>query len=326
MTTRTDTEARSARGPRFDPAEYEQRWRERWEADGLYRADDRDPRQKHYLLTMYPYPSGDLHIGHWYAATGPDIVARMRRMQGLNVMFPMGFDSFGLPAENAAIDRGIHPAIWTNANIERMRAQFRTTGCGFDWSRGGGGQRPALLPLDAVAVPAVLQRRAGVSVHGGGRLVPEGPGGAGASRWRGGSALLALRHAGHQARPGAVVLPHHQLRGRAAGLHGMDWPEPIRLMQTNWIGRSEGAEIAFAVEADDVEPIQVFTTRPDTVFGATFMVLAPEHPLVPALTTDEQRAEVEAYVARRDARPRSSGCRPSARRPASSSAPTPSTR
>ena len=213
MTTRTDTEARSARGPRFDPAEYEQRWRDRWEADGLYRADDRDPRQKHYLLTMYPYPSGDLHIGHWYAATGPDIVARMRRMQGLNVMFPMGFDSFGLPAENAAIDRGIHPAIWTNANIERMRAQFRTTGCGFDWSRRWWS-----------ATRATTAGRSGCSCSSttpGWRIGPwrQSTGARRtrwcwlASRWRAGSALLALRHAGRQARPGAMVLPHHQLRG-----------------------------------------------------------------------------------------------------------------
>jgi leucyl-tRNA synthetase len=120
---------------RFDPRTYEPGWRERWAADDIYRADDDDPRDKHYLLTMYPYPSGDLHIGHWYAATGPDIVARMRRMQGLNVMFPMGFDSFGLPAENAAIDRGIHPAVWTETNVERMRTQFRSMGCMFDWSR-----------------------------------------------------------------------------------------------------------------------------------------------------------------------------------------------
>ena len=228
MTTRTDTGARSARGPRFDPAEYEQRWRERWEADGLYRADDEDPRQKHYLLTMYPYPSGDLHIGHWYAATGPDIVARMRRMQGLNVMFPMGFDSFGLPAENAAIDR----AFTRRSGPTRTSSACAPSSgppAAASTGRGGGGQRPALLPLDAVAVPAVLQGRAGVSVHGGGRLVPEGPGGAGARAGGGrGSALLALRHAGHQARPGAVVLPHHQLRGRAAGLqrHGLAGADP----------------------------------------------------------------------------------------------------
>ena len=131
----TEIEARSGRAGRFDPASYEQRWRERWEADGLFRADDDDPRHKRYVLTMYPYPSGDLHIGHWYAAVGPDIVARLHRMRGENVMFPMGFDSFGLPAENAAIDRGIHPATWTYANIDRMRAQFRTMGCMFDWER-----------------------------------------------------------------------------------------------------------------------------------------------------------------------------------------------
>src|SRR5204862_8002244 len=129
----TQTEAPGTRGERIDPRSYEAKWRERWENDQLYLALGEDPRIKHYLLTMYPYPSGDLHIGHWYAVTGPDVVARLRRMQGLNVMFPMGFDSFGLPAENAAIDQGVHPATWTNENIERMRSQFRTTGCLFDW-------------------------------------------------------------------------------------------------------------------------------------------------------------------------------------------------
>ena len=124
MTTQTPKPA-ARRRERFDPASYEAKWRERWEADGLNTARDDDPRPKKYVLTMYPYPSGDLHIGHWYAATGPDIVARLHRMRGENVMFPMGFDSFGLPAENAAIDRNIHPARWTEANIERMRTQFR---------------------------------------------------------------------------------------------------------------------------------------------------------------------------------------------------------
>jgi len=137
MTTDTTRAGRGKRGAigRFDPASYEAKWRERWERDALYVAHEDAPGEKHYVLTMYPYTSGDLHIGHWYAVTGPDIVARMRRMQGYNVMFPMGFDSFGLPAENAAIDRGVHPADWTEANMERMRAQFATTGCSFDWTR-----------------------------------------------------------------------------------------------------------------------------------------------------------------------------------------------
>ena len=228
MTTRTDTEARSARGPRFDPADVRAALAR---AVGGGRAciapTTRTRAQKHYLLTMYPYPSGDLHIGHWYAATGPDIVARMRRMQGLNVMFPMGFDSFGLPAENAAIDRGIHPASWTDANIERMRAQFRSMGCMFDWSREVVVSDPRYYRWTQWLFLQFYQRRAGVSGHGAGRLVPEGPGGAGPRAGGGGrSALLALRHAGHQARPGAVVLPHHQLRGRAARL------------QQAWTGRS----------------------------------------------------------------------------------------
>src|SRR5918997_982431 len=133
MTAETTAQAR--RSGRFDPASYEEKWRSRWEADELYVARDDDPRPKRYILTMYPYPSGDLHIGHWYAATGPDIVARLNRMRGHNVVFPMGFDSFGLPAENAAIDRGIHPAIWTRQNIERMRTQFRTIGTMFGCTR-----------------------------------------------------------------------------------------------------------------------------------------------------------------------------------------------
>jgi leucyl-tRNA synthetase len=294
----TDIEARTGRAGRFDPASYEQRWRDRWEADGLYRADDGDPREKHYLLTMYPYPSGDLHIGHWYAATGPDIVARMRRMQGLNVMFPMGFDSFGLPAENAAIDRNIHPAIWTADSIGRMRTQFRTMGCMFDWEREVSTSDPsyyrwtqwlflqlfdaglayrAMAPVDWCPKDQVVLAREQVE-------------GADRHCWRCGTPVVKrdLEQWFFRVTNYADEL---------LSFDGIDWPEPIRLMQTNWIGRSEGAEIDFPVEADNVDPIRVFTTRPDTVFGATFMVLAPEHPAVAALTTPDRRADVEAYVA-----------------------------
>ena len=121
---------------RYDPTDIEPRWQARWDELGMHETDLYDgSKPRYYLLTMYPYTSGDVHIGHWYASTGPDVVARMHRMQGQHVMLPMGFDSFGLPAENAAIDRGIHPADWTNANIDRMRAQFRTMGASWDWSR-----------------------------------------------------------------------------------------------------------------------------------------------------------------------------------------------
>ncbi|MGH2358364.1 MAG: leucine--tRNA ligase, partial [Candidatus Limnocylindria bacterium] len=273
----------------------------RWERDELYVARDDDARDKHYLLTMYPYTSGDLHIGHWYAVTGPDIVARMRRMQGLNVMFPMGFDSFGLPAENAAIDRGIHPAIWTDINIDRMRAQFRTTGCSFDWSREVVSSDPAyyrwtqwifiqlykaglayraLAPVDWCPKDQVVLAREQVL---------------GTERrcWRCGTPVTKRDLEQWFFR---ITTYADEL---LAAVDGLDWPEPIKLMQRNCIGRSEGAEIDFPVRmADGTEDrIRVFTTRPDTVFGATFMVLAPEHPLVEVLTTPERRSEVEAYVA-----------------------------
>ena len=292
MTTET-----RPRTERWDPATYEAQWRERWEADELDRAHDDDPRAKQYVLTMYPYPSGDLHIGHWYAATGPDIVARLRRMRGDNVMFPMGFDSFGLPAENAAIDRGVDPATWTASNIERMRAQFRTMGCMFDWSREVVTSDPeyyactqwlfeqffkaglayrAMAPVDWCPKDQVVLAREqveGVDRH----------------CWRCGTPVVKRD----------LEQWFFRITNYADELldfTGIDWPEPIRLMQTNWIGRSEGAEIDFAVEADGVDPIMVFTTRPDTTFGATFMVLAPEHPLVAALTTDAQREAVDSYV------------------------------
>jgi leucyl-tRNA synthetase len=298
MTTRTGTQERTGRGERFDPSSYEQRWRERWEADGLDEANDDDPRPKRYVLTMYPYPSGDLHIGHWYAATGPDIVARMHRMRGENVMFPMGFDSFGLPAENAAIDRGIHPAKWTAENIERMRTQFRSMGCMFDWPREvvvsdpayyrwtqwlfvqffkAGLAYRAMAPVDWCPKDQVVLARE--QVEGVNRVC-----------WRCGTPVVKRDLE-------QWFFRTTNYADEMLDFSKIDWPEPIRLMQTNWIGRSEGVEIDFPVEADGVDAIRVFTTRPDTIFGATFMVLAPEHPAVAVMTTPERRADVEAYVA-----------------------------
>ncbi len=292
---KTETRPRTER---FDPGSYEASWRERWEADGLYQARDDDPKEKRYVLTMYPYPSGDLHIGHWYAATGPDIVARMRRMQGYNVMFPMGFDSFGLPAENAAIDRGVDPASWTAANIDTMRSQFRTMGCMFDWSRELAVSDPAYYRwtqwLFVQFFKAGLAYRAMGAVDWCPKdqvvLAREQVEGAERRCWRCGTPVIKRD----------LEQWFFRITNYADELldfRGIDYPEPIRLMQTNWIGRSEGAEIDFPVEAEGDQRIKVFTTRPDTVFGATFMVLAPEHPLVSVLTTDEERAEVEAYVA-----------------------------
>ena len=294
----TETQARSGPAERFDPRTYERAWRDRWEADELYRASDDDTRDKFYLLTMYPYPSGDLHIGHWYAQTGPDTVARMRRMQGYNVMLPMGFDSFGLPAENAAIDRGLDPAVWTDANIERMRAQFRSMGDMYDWSREVVSSDPeyyrwtqwlfvqffraglayrAMAPVDWCPKDMVVLAREQVE-------------GTDRHCWRCGTPVIKRDLE-------QWFFRITRYADELLDFSKIDWPEPIRLMQTNWIGRSEGAEIDFAAEVDGVAPIRVFTTRPDTIFGATFMVLAPEHAAVAALTAPDRAAEVEAYVA-----------------------------
>ena len=217
-----DTETARPRIDRYDPTEIEPRWQQRWEELGLHDTDLADEsRPRYYLLTMYPYPSGDLHIGHWYIVTPTDARARFLRMNGHNVFFPIGFDAFGLPAENAAIKSGVHPATWTMRNIENMRRQFRTMGATLDWSAEVVTCEPDVLPLEPVVLPAVPEGRPGLPADGAGRLVPQGPGRAGPRAGRGRRPrLLALRHAGHQARPGAVVLPHHQVRRRAARLRG----------------------------------------------------------------------------------------------------------
>ncbi len=289
---------------RLDPASYEKKWQDRWERDELYRARE-DAASPFYLLTMYPYTSGDLHIGHWYASTGPDVVARMHRMQGDHVMLPVGFDSFGLPAENAAIDRGIHPGEWTDTNIERMRAQFRTTGVSYDWSREVIASDPAFyrwtqwLFLQFYRAGLVYKAMAPVDWCPKDQVVLAREQVLGADRrcWRCDTPVIKRdleQWFFRITKYADELLDFSQL----------DWPEPILLMQTNWIGRSEGADIDFPVapgtvgtDAEAIEAIRVFTTRPDTTFGATFMVLAPEHPLVARLTIDDRRTEVEAYVA-----------------------------
>ncbi|HEU4862585.1 MAG TPA: leucine--tRNA ligase [Candidatus Limnocylindria bacterium] len=296
MTSETPTRTRPER---YDPSSFEQKWRERWEADQLYVARDDDPRPKKYDLTMYPYPSGDLHIGHWYAMTGPDIVARMHRMQGFNVMFPMGFDGFGLPAENAAIDRGIHPAKWTVANIDNMRRQMRLMGASFDWTREVVTCDPDYYRWQQWLFIRLYQ--AGLAYKAMGAvdwcpkdkvvLAREQVEGADRRCWRCGTPVEK-----RDLEQWWFRITNYS--DELLDFSSVDYPEPIKAMQTNWIGRSEGAEIDFPTEIDVAEPIRVFTTRPDTIFGATFMVLAPEHPLVSVLTTDEHKADVDAYVAR----------------------------
>ncbi len=287
---------------RFDPTAIEPRWQRRWAELGLYDTDlADDARPKFYLLTMYPYPSGNIHIGHWYAMTPTDALARFHRMRGENVFLPIGFDAFGLPAENAAIKNKIHPRAWTMSNIDNMRRQLRLMGATFDWKSQVVTCDPDYYRWNQWMflrfLEAGLAYRASSPVDwcpNDGTLAREQVEGTDRHCWRCG------------ARVEKRLLDQWYLRttkyaDELLDFTGIDWPEPIRIMQTNWIGRSEGAEVVFDTAPDDFQPggdeLRVFTTRPDTLYGATFMVLAPEHALVPKLTHPDRKAEVEGYIA-----------------------------
>ncbi len=288
----------------YHPQEIEPKWQARWADDQLYKAVIDPDKPKFYALTMLPYPSGDIHIGHWYAMAPSDVRARFKRMQGYNVLFPMGFDAFGLPAENAAIQRGIHPKTWTLDNISREREQLRTMGTMFDWDREAISCLPGyyrwsqwfflkfyemglayrkLSPVDyCTSCKTTLARE---QVVGEERICE-----------RCGSPVIKKD----------LEQWFWRITNYADELldfSKIDWPDRIRLLQTNWIGRSEGAEVVFRVTPEDMpadaEPdagkLVVFTTRPDTLWGATFMVLAPEHPLVDRITKPDCREAVESY-------------------------------
>jgi len=285
---------------RYNPQEIESKWQQKWAADRLYEVTEDDTRTKWYALTMFPYTSGDLHIGHWYAMAPSDVHARFKRMQGYNVLHPMGFDAFGLPAENAAIKRGIHPFTWTMQNVENMRRQLRSMGAIYDWSR----EVVTCLPeyykwtqwffLKLYEHDLAYRGKAPVNwcprcqtVLANEQVV------AGGFCERCGAAVTRrdLEQWFFRITNYADELMQHD---------GIDWPERIQIMQRNWVGKSVGAEISFALDYPSVEEneIRVFTTRPDTTFGVTFMVLAPEHPLVAKLTSPDKKGEVEDYIAR----------------------------
>ena len=282
---------------RYDPQTIEPKWRARWESDGVDRVSDDDERPPWYMLTMFPYPSGDLHTGHWYTIAPSDAAARYRRMQGHNVLFPIGFDAFGLPAENAAIERGVDPKEWTYGNIERMREQLRSMGASFDWDREIVTCDPDYYRWTQWWFLKLYERGLAYRAEA-------------AANWCPGCQTVL---ANEQVRDGLCERSDDPVERRfltqwffritayaeeLLDFGRMDWPENVITMQRNWIGRSEGATLQFPVDVEGVdEPLAVFTTRPDTVYGATFMVLAPEHHLVERITTDDQRQTVEAYAA-----------------------------
>ncbi|CAN5871651.1 leucine--tRNA ligase [soil metagenome] len=279
----------------YDAASIEEKWRLRWESERIYTVADDNPRPKWYSLTMYPYPSGVLHVGHWYAFAVPDVFARFQQMRGYNVLFPMGFDAFGLPAENAAIRHGIHPAPWTFENIAQMRTQYRQMGAMIDWEREIVTCTPDFYRWNQWIFLQMLERGLAYRKAGPVWWCPND------------QTVLANEQVieGNVCeRCGARVIRrdleqwYFKITQYAdellQNLDGLDWPQRVKTMQRNWIGRSEGARLLF--QLDSGAALEVFTTRPDTVWGATFMVLAPEHPLVGELTTPEHKDAVETYV------------------------------
>ena len=278
----------------YNPRVLEKKWQAKWEADKLYRSVIDESRPKHYALTMLPYPSGDLHIGHWFSMIPPDARARFKRMQGYNVLFPMGFDAFGLPAEGAAIKHNIHPKKWTYENIDRMRTQMRSMGAMFDWEREAVSSDPEYYKWTEWFFIQLFKHGLAYRKKA---MVDWCP--------KDNTTLAREQVKGEERvceRCGTPVIKKEleqwffkatKYADELLVFDEIEWPQTVRTLQTNWIGRSEGASVIFKTEQGD--EIEIFTTRPDTLWGATFMVMSPEHPLVDKVTTPEHQAAVDEY-------------------------------
>jgi leucyl-tRNA synthetase len=275
---------------RYNPRESEPHWQKQWESHGSFRAINGSALPKYYVLEMFPYPSGRIHMGHVRNYTMGDVIARFRRAQGFNVLHPMGWDAFGLPAENAAREKNVHPREWTYANIAAMRDQLKRMGLAIDWSREFAtcdveyyAQQQRLF-LDLFREGLVYRSEADVNWDPvdqtvlANEQVIEGRG------WRSGAAVERRKLAQWFFRITAFA---DDL------LNGLDsltkWPEKVRLMQRNWIGRSEGLRFSFQLKNAPVSQIEVFSTRPDTLFGASFLALSPDHPLVERLAASNPK-------------------------------------
>lgn len=281
----------------YNPAEIEPKWQQNWLETDADQASEDPNRPKFYALSMFPYPSGNLHMGHVRNYVITDVMARWRRMQGYRVLHPMGWDAFGLPAENAAIDRGIHPAQWTEQNITQMKKQLQQLGLSLDWSREVATCSPEYykwtqwLFLQFFQAGLAYQKESAVNWDPIDQtvLANEQVDGEGKS-WRSGAKVerkllkqwfLKITEYAEELLNDLDTLP--------------GWPDRVKLMQANWIGKSVGAYLEFPVTGRE-DKIGVFTTRPDTVYGVTYVVLAPEHPLTPEVTTAAQKQAVEAFI------------------------------
>jgi len=282
---------------RYNPVEIEEKWQTTWSHQNLDPTQDKADQPKFYALSMFPYPSGNLHMGHVRNYTITDVIARKSRMQGYRVLHPMGWDAFGLPAENAAIQRGVHPAKWTYQNITQMRSELKRLGLSYDWTSELATCAPDYYKwtqwifLQFLHAGLAYQKEAAVNwdpidqtVLANEQVDSEG------RSWRSGAKVerKLLRQWFLK-----ITDYAEQLLNDLDKLEG--WPERVKLMQANWIGKSVGAYLEFPIIGLE-EKIGVFTTRPDTVYGVTYVVLAPEHPLTPKVTTPDRKAAVDAFI------------------------------
>src|SRR5436853_80513 len=289
----------------YDAQAIERKWQQRWAAERTYEVDSRDPKPKFYVLSMYPYPSGRAHMGHVRNYTFGDLIVRHRTMLGHAVLSPFGFDSFGLPAENAAIQTGIHPRLFTEARIEELKSSVIAIGAVYDWRREVRSHDPEFMRWNQFIFKRFLD--AGLAYRA---MAPV--------NWCPGcQTVLANEQVladGTCERSGDLVTKRDleqwffrittYAEELLRDLDDLDWPERVKVMQRNWIGRSEGAEFDLPLADQEGRPaadgasLRVFTTRPDTSFGMTYAVVAPEHPMVPRLTTEDRRTAVSEFVER----------------------------
>ncbi|MTI94795.1 MAG: leucine--tRNA ligase [Firmicutes bacterium] len=282
----------------YDFSAIEEKWQQYWKEQGFHRQTKSPDKEKFYALTMFPYPSGDLHIGHWYAMVPSDTRARYKRMRGYNVLFPMGFDAFGLPAENAAIKHNIHPYNWTIENIKRMRGQLRSMGAMFDWEREIITCDPEYYKWNQWLFIKLYEHGLAYKKNSPVDWCPTCNTTLAREQVVGEEKLCERCDTPVTKRElNQWFLKITDYAEELLDFSELNWPERIKVMQTNWIGRSEGVEFGIEIKGTG-DKIAVFTTRIDTVFGVSFVVLAPEHPLVPKITSDQQKDVVTDYIAK----------------------------
>lgn len=277
----------------------EPKWQKYWEEHKTFKAveDPAFPKEKRqYVLDMFPYPSAQgLHVGHPEGYTATDIYCRYLRMNGYNVLHPMGFDAFGLPAENYAIKTGTHPATTTRANIDKFRTQIKALGFSYDWDREVSTCEADYYKWTQWIFLKLFEKGLAYEAETPINWCPSCKTGLANEEVKDGACdRCGTRVTRKRIRQWILKITAYAER-LLEDLDLLDWPEPVKLMQRNWIGKSEGANVIFKIDGHDAE-LEIYTTRPDTLFGATYMVLAPEHPLVSKITTPEQRAAVEAYL------------------------------